>query len=80
MIRPERFLPAGDELRGRNRFRGTVSEIVYVGASQKYRLRLDGGPEILLRLPAGMTVKFPAIHEPFAVDLAPQDVHLLRLG
>lgn len=80
MIRPERFVPADDEPHGRNRFRGTVSEIVYIGASQKYRLRLDSGAEILLRLPAGMTVKFPAVHERFAVELAPQDVHLLRLG
>jgi len=79
MIRPERFVPAGNDPASYNRFRGTVTEIVYVGVSQKYRLRLESGPEILLRLPAGMTVRFPGVNEPFAVELAPQDVHLLHL-
>ena len=79
MIRPERFAPAGADSNGNsNRFHGTVAEIVYIGVSHKYRLQLESGPEILLRLPAGKSA-FPGVREPFAVTLAPEDVHLLRL-
>ncbi len=76
LIRPERFTPAMD---GPNVVRGVVIEIVYVGSAHKYRLRLDGGSEMLVRLASGRASPLPGVGQTFAVGLAPEDVHLLRL-
>jgi len=78
LVRPERLIP-GEAGRGTvNLFRGRVLETVYVGSSHKFRIRLDGGRELLVRAPAMAERGAPAVGDGIAVRFAPEDVHLFR--
>ena len=73
MIRPERL----DATRG-TVLEGVVEDAIYLGVAWKYRLRLPGGTEMLVRLPGGAApVK---VGDMLRVRLGPGDVHLLRLA
>ncbi|MGH7212448.1 MAG: TOBE domain-containing protein, partial [Acetobacteraceae bacterium] len=77
MIRPERLRQA--EGGGANLFRGTVTEIVFIGTAWKYTLRLADWADLLIRLPAGRTAPLPDTGEDFAVRLAAADIHVFPL-
>jgi len=73
MIRPERLDAASGTV-----LEGVVEDAVYLGVAWKYRLRLSGGTEMLVRLPGSAA---PArLGDTLRVRLGPRDVHLLRLA
>jgi putative spermidine/putrescine transport system ATP-binding protein len=56
LVRPERFFDASTRTPngiGTNRIDGTVVESIYIGISDKYRVRTPDGLEVLARLNAG---------------------------
>ncbi len=73
MIRPERMAGGADGIQ----LQGTVADAVYVGVAWKYRLVLQNGAEMLVRLPSGRDPA--AVGDTLRVQLAPRDVHVLRL-
>jgi putative spermidine/putrescine transport system ATP-binding protein len=76
LIRPERLKPAGAAVI--NRFSGAVLETVYLGVSRKHRIKLDIGPELLVRLP--VDAPQTADGAPLAVTVDPADVRLLPVA
>ena len=76
LIRPERVKEANGAVQ--NRLSGAIIETVYLGSSRKHRLKLDAGPELLVRLPIDRPD--PGIGERLSVTVAPGDVRLLTLG
>jgi putative spermidine/putrescine transport system ATP-binding protein len=69
LVRPERM--AIDS--ATNRFTGTVVEAVYLGEAQKFRVKVSGGLELLVRgrraVPAGASL---------TVGFVPEDAHVIR--
>jgi ABC-type Fe3+/spermidine/putrescine transport system ATPase subunit len=81
MIRPESCvdLTTGPAQTPTNRIDGTVLEIVYVGVSDKYRLRTAEGLELLVRLPSGPGSKRYRAGESMAVGFNAADARLIEL-
>ncbi len=81
MIRPESCvdLTTGPAQTPTNRIDGTVLEIVYVGVSDKYRLRTAEGLELLVRLPSGPGSKRYHAGESIAVGFNAADARLIEL-
>jgi putative spermidine/putrescine transport system ATP-binding protein len=73
MIRPERMDGGADG----TQLQGTVADAVYVGVAWKYRLILQNGTEMLVRLPGGWDPA--AVGDTLRVQLARRDIHVLRL-
>jgi ABC-type Fe3+/spermidine/putrescine transport system ATPase subunit len=51
LVRPERPRLIADGQQADNVVRGRVLEVIYVGESVKYRLRIDAAHELLVRWP-----------------------------
>jgi spermidine/putrescine ABC transporter ATP-binding subunit len=78
LIRPERADLAQSDVAEPNRFAGEVIETVYVGTSHKYRLRLDRGTEILVRIRDAARQQSAEIGAFLTLTVAPEDVHVFR--
>ncbi len=77
LVRPERA-DIGPEGRAPGEgFAGTVEEVVYLGNTLKYFVRLDQGFAILVRRPFGQPPVF-GVGERVLVGWAPADVHVVR--
>ncbi|MBX6366653.1 MAG: ABC transporter ATP-binding protein [Rhodospirillales bacterium] len=76
LVRPERLELASDGA-AINRVAGTVVETVYLGTSYKYRLRVPGGREWLVRRPVRAGEAPLAPGDSVAVGFAPGDAHLI---
>jgi len=74
LIRPERLRVEV----ARNRLDAIVIEAVYVGNAHKLRLQMEGGSELLARLPAEGGA-LPEAGTTVTLHLAPEDIHLLAL-
>jgi len=75
LIRPERLRLAGAGT-SENRLCGEVIETVYLGTSHKYRLRLDSGTEILVRVRDTASQASTEIGARLTFDAPPEDVHV----
>ena len=51
MLRPERPRPLADGEAADNAFAGEITEVVYLGDTAKYRIRLEAGTDIVVRWP-----------------------------
>ncbi len=79
MVRPERFVDLADADHGpSNRLQGVVIESAYIGVSDKFRLRLPSGLELLVRLPSGPRQRHYRSGEPMAVGFAPTDARIIE--
>jgi len=78
LIRPERADLAESGVATPNRFAGEVIETVYVGTSHKYRLRLDQGTEILVRIRDAARRESAEVGASLTLTVAPEDVHVFR--
>lgn len=78
LLRPE-ALRLGQEAEAMPcRGRGTVLDTVFLGVSAKLRLRLDGGGEVLARVPLRPSTPLPAGDgDTVPVGFAPEDVHVV---
>ena len=81
MIRPERFvdLSGGGSSPALNRLEGEVIESVYIGVSDKYRVRTTSGLELLVRLSAGENARRYRAGETIAVGFAAADARLIEV-
>ena len=79
LVRPERPRLLADGQRADNVARGRIVEIVYVGESVKYRLRLDATRELLVRWPFREHGGKLAVGEDIAVGWSVADVHLVAM-
>ena len=91
LIRPERLRLAGAESPppypppqagegkgGGNRLSGEVIETIYLGTSHKYRLRLQDGTELLVRVRDMAGQASAEIGAWLTFEAAPEDVHVFR--
>jgi len=78
LIRPERLDLGDARLASPNRLTGEVVEAVYVGTSHKYRLRLENGTEILVRIPDTARRESADVGASLMLTVAPDDVHVFR--
>ncbi|QPC42530.1 ABC transporter ATP-binding protein [Kaustia mangrovi] len=80
LIRPERPQPATGTGNGPNTFRGEITEVVYLGESEKYRVSLASGVEFLIRWPGRTTgtARTEGAELSFTVD--PEDLHIIPDG
>jgi len=82
LIRPERFF---DVTTGKadgasaNQIEGTVVESIYIGISDKYRIRTAGGLEILARLNSGQGARRYNVGEPVRLAFDPADARLIEI-
>ncbi len=81
LLRPE-ALRVGAAAQGlRHQASGLVVESVFLGVSVKLRLQVEGGPELLARLPLRPSETPPAREgEAVPVAFAPEDLHVIRRG
>ncbi len=81
MIRPERFTDANGGAASPipNRLEGEVIESVYIGVSDKYRVRTKTGLELLVRLPAGQNARRYRAGETITVGFAAADARLIEV-
>jgi spermidine/putrescine ABC transporter ATP-binding subunit len=64
-----------------NRAQARVVESVFLGVSLKLRLQVEGGPELLARLPLRPSERPPASEgETVPLGFAPEDLHVIRRG
>jgi putative spermidine/putrescine transport system ATP-binding protein len=75
VLRPERPRRLAPGEAAENRFDGVVTETVYVGESMKYRLKLEGGPELLVRWPFKAAEGALAVGDRVSVGWAASDMH-----
>ena len=63
------------------RCQGKVVEVVFLGQSAKLRMILDGGGEVLARLPLRPSDPPPAGEgETVAIGFSPEDLHVVPRG
>jgi putative spermidine/putrescine transport system ATP-binding protein len=77
LLRPERIRRLGDAEVAENRFAATVEETVYLGQSQKLRLRLGSGQEIVARWPVPIDGHRLAPGEVVEIGWGAQDARML---
>jgi spermidine/putrescine ABC transporter ATP-binding subunit len=78
LLRPEALRIGAAAAALPNRATGTVVETVFLGLSVKLRLRLEGGLELLARLPLRPSEPPPAAEgETVPLGFAPEDVHVV---
>jgi spermidine/putrescine ABC transporter ATP-binding subunit len=78
LIRPERLHAVDAQTQPANRFCGEVIETVYVGTSHKYRVRLPGGTEIIVRIRDAASQSSSDVGASLTLAVAPEDVHVFR--
>lgn len=78
LLRPERarYLKEGD--RADTRIDATITEIVYLGETTKYRLRTRSGVELIVRWPLGAAGHALAMNEPVAIGWDRNDIHVIQ--
>ena len=78
LLRPE-ALRLGDDVKTLPcRARGTVIDTVFLGLSAKLRLRLEGGTEVLARIPLRPSApQLPGEGESVALGFSAEDVHVV---
>ena len=77
LVRPERPRLLTDGKAADNVFSGRVTEVVYVGESVKYRLRIDEWHELLVRWPFRELGTTLAVDDLVTVGWAVTDMHLV---
>lgn len=81
LLRPEALRIGADAASLPNQVRGRVLESVFLGVSVKLRLQVEGGPEILARLPLRPSERPPASEGDIVpLSFAPEDLHVIRRG
>jgi spermidine/putrescine ABC transporter ATP-binding subunit len=81
LLRPEALRLGAEAETVACRGRGTVIDTVFLGLSAKLCLRLEGGPEVLARIPLRpSTPPPPAEGETVTVGFSPEDVHVVPRG
>jgi len=81
LLRPEALRLATEAEGAVCRGRGTVVETVFLGLSAKLRLQIDGGAEVLARVPLRPSTPPPAGEgEAVVVGFSPEDVHVVPRG
>jgi spermidine/putrescine ABC transporter ATP-binding subunit len=78
MLRPERPRPLTDGSAADNAFPGSVLEIVYLGETVKYRIRLDPGFEIIVRWPFREAGDALQVGDRVTVGWNRDDIHLVE--
>ncbi|MGE0714623.1 MAG: ABC transporter ATP-binding protein [Alphaproteobacteria bacterium] len=79
LLRPERLADAATDGRFDARIAGTVVECVYLGLSDKYRLRTPGGLELLARFPVSRTLARYAPGDVVAVGFHAADARIIEV-
>lgn len=81
MVRPERFVDlAVDPNSARaNRIDGSVTDSVYIGVSDKYRVVTPEGINVLMRLPSGPSHRRYIAGEPIAAGFHAADARLIAV-
>ncbi len=79
LIRPERPVPLADDdpLDAPNSFAGEIREVVYLGESEKYRVALPSGLEVLLRWPGQGEDRVRPEGARLAFRFEPHDLHVI---
>lgn len=77
MVRPERLSVVAREIEGPNRLSGSVVSASYLGDQITVRVKLDGGQDVRLVLPAGQGADVPARGEPCTVVFAAATARVL---
>ena len=77
MIRPEHLALAAPDIAGPNRLTGKVRTATYLGDQVAIRLRLDGGQDLRLVVPAAKAGAVPARGEPATVAFAAASARVL---
>jgi putative spermidine/putrescine transport system ATP-binding protein len=77
LVRPERPRPVAAEGRADNVFGGTIDELIYLGESVKYRIRLEAGLELVVRWPFKREGDALAVGDHVTVGWSADDVHLV---
>jgi spermidine/putrescine ABC transporter ATP-binding subunit len=77
LLRPEALKPLGDGQQPRNLVRGEIVERTYAGAASRYRIRVAGGHEILMRLPYSPRAAIAQPGDWIEIGWQPGDCHLL---
>jgi ABC-type Fe3+/spermidine/putrescine transport system ATPase subunit len=78
LLRPERPRPLANGDTADNAFGGAVTEVVYLGETVKYRIRLDPGIDIIVRWPFRETGQTYAVGDRVSVGWARDDLHPVR--
>jgi putative spermidine/putrescine transport system ATP-binding protein len=81
MVRPERFvdLAADPNSVPANRIDGRVTDSVYIGVSDKYRVVTAEGIDVLMRLPSGPSRRRYSAGEPIAAGFHAADARLISV-
>jgi ABC-type Fe3+/spermidine/putrescine transport system ATPase subunit len=78
LLRPEALRVGAEAAALPNRASGRIVETVFLGLSVKLRLRLEGGLELLARLPLRPSEPLPASEgDTVPLGFAPEDVHVV---
>lgn len=81
LLRPEALRVAAEAAAMPCRGQGKVVEVVFLGQSAKLRMILDGGGEVLARLPLRPSDPPPAGEgETVAIGFSPEDLHVVPRG
>ncbi len=78
LLRPERPRRLANGAAAENSFAGSVVEVVYLGETVKYRIRLDPGFEIIVRWPFQSSGGSPGKNERVTVGWNGDDLHLVQ--
>lgn len=82
LVRPERFFDASTRPPngvGTNQIEGKIVESIYIGISDKYRIRTPDGLEILARLNAGRGERRYNVGDPVKLGFDPADARLIEI-
>ena len=80
LVRPERPRLMGDGQQADNVLRGRVVEVIYVGESVKYRLRIDARHDLLVRWPFRERAGTLAAGDDVTVGWNVTDMHLVAVS
>jgi putative spermidine/putrescine transport system ATP-binding protein len=81
LLRPESLRLGAEAEAAPCRARATVLETIFLGLSVKLRLKLEGGPDLLARMPLRPSDPPPAPDgAQIAIGFSPQDMHVVPRG
>ncbi|MDP3415073.1 ABC transporter ATP-binding protein [Falsiroseomonas sp.] len=81
LLRPEALRVGAEAAALPNRASARILETVFLGLSVKLRLQVEGGPEMLARLPLRPSAPLPVTEgEVVPLGFATEDVHVIRHG
>ncbi|WP_374445203.1 ABC transporter ATP-binding protein [Stella sp.] len=79
LLRPERLGDATDQPAAENQIAATVVEAIYLGLSDKYRVRTAGGVELLARIGASRTARQYRPGETMTVGFHAADARIIEV-